>query len=74
VDESRDCYRAWIYLEDRVVPVEKIHALIEELTQKPIFQEELTQALADRLEATVKTRGCHVQGDVKTVVLCSPSA
>jgi hypothetical protein len=69
VNGDRDRYLCWVTL-DRVVKVEDIWQLVEELTQKPIFQEDLTQALADRLGAPVKTRGTHRRGDVLTVCVC----
>lgn len=53
----------------RTVPVESITEVIRDLTQKPIMQEELTEELAMRLEASVVTVGDH--GNVQTTCSCS---
>jgi hypothetical protein len=39
--------------------VEAIEEVIEQLTAEPIYQERLTQELADHFDATVETRGQH---------------
>jgi hypothetical protein len=45
---------------------------VDELTKQPIYQEHLTQKLADRLLARVKTVGPHADGRVRTTVVCRP--
>lgn len=53
----------------RTLPVERINEVILELTQEPIFQEDLTEELAMRLEASVVSEGSH--GNVLTRCECS---
>jgi GTP cyclohydrolase I len=54
-----DLYAAEFHVEDRVIMVEDIQAAIDDLTREPVYQEALTQALADRLSCVVETRGVH---------------
>ena len=58
VDGSDDVYRVRVR-SDWMIPVEEIVAALGELRGKPIYQEELTQRLADELGAEVATRGAH---------------
>ena len=72
VDGAADRYECVVDVSGRVVKCEEIVEAVEVLTKKPIFQEGLTQALADRLNATVVTKGTHVKGRVETLVICHP--
>jgi hypothetical protein len=70
VNGAADLYDCWVYVEGRVLTCEEIFEAAAELTREPVFQEKLTQALADRLGARVKTEGRHVSGSVLTTVVC----
>lgn len=54
-----DFYEAEFHTEDRLVRVEEIQAEIDRAVERPCFQEDLTQRLADRLGIRVVTRGVH---------------
>jgi NADPH-dependent 7-cyano-7-deazaguanine reductase QueF len=73
IDGAPDKYDVFVYA-DRVVECEEIVKHVAELTSDPVFQEQFTQNLADRLECRVKTVGTHVRGKVMTVVICEPEA
>ena len=54
-----DVYEAEFHVENRVITVESIQAEIDRATQEPIYQESLTQTLADRLGWQGVTSGMH---------------
>jgi hypothetical protein len=54
-----DLYTAEFTVEDRVLRVEDIRAEIDTLTNEPIYQEDLTRLLAERLNCVVVTTGPH---------------
>ncbi len=54
-----DVYEAEFHIENRVVTVESIQAEIDRATEAPIYQESLTQTLADRIGCPVVTSGAH---------------
>lgn len=56
--QEHDYYRIEVEA-DRMIRVEEIEAAVDELTTEPVFQEDLTEALADRLGAVVRTLGKH---------------
>jgi hypothetical protein len=72
VNGDADRYDAFVYVEGRVLRCEDVAEAVEQLTREPVYQETLTQALADRLGAKVKTVGRHTAGNVLTTVLCWP--
>jgi GTP cyclohydrolase I len=74
VDNTPDKYDGYVYVNNRVLTFEEVAAAVEALTQEPVFQERLTQALADRLQCRVKTRGRHVAGGIVTTCVCEPRA
>lgn len=55
---------------DKVLPVERILGHIGGLVGVKLFQEEITQSLADTFECEVETTGVH--SNVKTRVVCEP--
>lgn len=67
VDNRRDLYTLFVRT-NRVVKVEDILEAVEKSTKKPIFQENLTAALAKVLGCEVETQGWH--GEVFTTVVC----
>lgn len=56
---ATDVYEAEFQIGTRFVAVEDIQAEIDAATKEPVFQEALTQALADRLSCPVVTSGMH---------------
>lgn len=54
-----DAYQAEFHVEGRLLAVEIIQAAIEEATREPVYQEVLTQMLANRLHCIVVTLGVH---------------
>lgn len=72
VNGDADRYDCWVYVVNRVLTCEAVAEAVEDLTCKPVFQESLTQALANRLKAKVKTAGRHTAGNVLTTVVCEP--
>lgn len=56
---ATDVYEAEFHTGDRVILVEKILFEIARVTEKAIYQENLTQDLADRIGCKVVTRGRH---------------
>lgn len=69
VNELRDVYEVTFRL-NRLIKVEELLTITGEYSGKKIFQEELTQAMADRLQCIVESRGTH--SGVKTKVICEP--
>jgi len=67
VDGKPDHYEAVVECV-RVVKVEDILAAVQQLRDRKVFQEELTQELARTLGAKVTTTGYH--SGVKTVCEC----
>lgn len=66
-----DVYTAEFRVEDRILTVEAIQAEIDQAAQSPIYQEALTQRLADRLGCVVITTGTH--GRFRTECRAEPS-
>lgn len=67
-----DHYTITVYC-DRVIPCEEIVAAVDGLLAVPIYQEDFTRRLADRLGCTVKTRCRHPEGGrVLTECVCGP--
>lgn len=56
-----DVYEAEFHVENRIVTVETILSEIVLVTREPIYQESLTQMLADHLGCHVVTVGVHGQ-------------
>jgi len=54
-----DLYQAEFRVRNRVIPVERIQEEIDAATKEPIYQEDLTQALADSLGCEVQLEGVH---------------
>lgn len=54
-----DVYEAEFEIADRVITVESIQSEIDAATAEPIYQESLTQRLADRVGCVVTTTGTH---------------
>ena len=54
-----DVYEVEFHVDNLVITVESIQAEIDRATQEPIYQESLTQTLADRLDCQVVTSGRH---------------
>lgn len=70
VDGTTDVYELTVVCVDRVLPVEWILKAVTHVTQGPVFQEDITQQLADELHADVTTSGCH--SSVRTQCEASP--
>lgn len=72
VDGGKDFYRCTVTL-DRLLVCEEMLDLVEQAKEGGhVYQEDLTQKLADALGAEVRTEGTHVGGKVSTVVVCVP--
>lgn len=54
-----DVYTAEFHVTGGVLPVEQIQEAINAETKEPVYQENLTKRLADRLGVTVVTFGTH---------------
>jgi hypothetical protein len=54
-----DVYTAEFHVGNLFVSVESIAKIIAEIVGQPIYQELLTQELANRVGCKVKTRGMH---------------
>ena len=67
VDGLLDVYTLTVRTS-RVVKVEDLLATVARLAGKPLFQEELTQAMHRALACEVETVGCH--SGVMTRVVC----
>ena len=61
-----------MYVLNRVLKCEEVADAVATLTRAPIYQELLTQQLADRLQCKVKTVGRHTAGNIETTVVCRP--
>jgi hypothetical protein len=72
VDNTEDRYDTFVYVNGRVLKCEEIAAAAEELTREPVFQEQLTQLLANKFCCKVKTRDRHRAGGIETVCVCEP--
>lgn len=67
-----DEYQITVYAR-RVVLCEEVAAAVDDLLAVPIFQEQFTQALADRLGCRVRTTCRHLEGGrVTTDCICRP--
>lgn len=64
-----DVYQA-TFQTNRLIPVETIQAEINKATAEPIYQETLTQLLADRVGCIVTTIGDH--GGFRTECIAEP--
>jgi hypothetical protein len=71
VNGDADSYDCYVYA-NRVVLCEDVAMAVEAATTGAVFQEMLTQEMADALFATVKTVKTHMQGRVTTAVVCRP--
>lgn len=67
VDQGTDTYTL-IVRSPRTIPVEVILAAVKAATEKPCYQEDLTQALAQQLRCDVETEGIH--SGVLTTCVC----
>lgn len=65
-----DRYEAVVKVRDRVLPVEKIIAVVESFQNLTVFQEDVTDRLAAMLEAEVWTRGTH--SGIETICKAKP--
>ena len=72
VNGDTDFYDCFVYTTTRVLPCEEVADAVERLTQGPVFQEVLTQQLADQLRCKVMTIGRHTAGKIETTVVCRP--
>lgn len=54
-----DVYEAEFHIQDKIVTVEFIQGQIDRLTDSGIYQEKLTQKLADMIGCEVVTKGTH---------------
>lgn len=69
--ECADAYEA-TFRTRRLIPVEVIIAAVKVYTIAPIFQEQLTQQLADCLQCEVELVGTH--SNVRSTVVSLPRA
>lgn len=58
VDKAGDCYTVKVRCR-RVIFVEKILEAVKKLNEKPVTQEQFTEALSRELAAEVETLGWH---------------
>lgn len=58
VDDRLDVYQAEVRVR-RVLPVEEILAAVAEIAEMRAYQEDITETLANRLDAEVSTFGSH---------------
>lgn len=65
-----DIYEAEFHVVSRVIEVGDIADAIREATEEPIYQEDLTQLLANNLGCKVVTRGMHTQKQVNFSSTC----
>lgn len=56
---ATDVYNAEFHVDNQTITVEDIQLEIDEVTAEPIYQEQLTQKLADGLGCVVVTYGTH---------------
>jgi NADPH-dependent 7-cyano-7-deazaguanine reductase QueF len=71
VNDTVDAYECVVSF-DRFVRCEDLLLIAEKYNGKIVFQEHLTQSLANDLLGTVGTKGMHVNGKVTTSCICSP--
>jgi len=64
VNGDTDFYDCFIYTINRILPCEEVADAVETLTRAPVYQEALTQQLADKLRCKVKTVGRHTAGKI----------
>lgn len=69
VNNLQDVYEVTLRM-DKVMPVERILGHIGGFVGVKLFQEEITQSLADTFECEVESVGVH--SNVKTRVVCTP--
>src|SRR5689334_12565430 len=69
---AEDLYACTTQVTDRGLAYEDVVVAVEALTRRPVFQDQLTQGLADRLHALVRTVGNHDDGRVETTIVCRP--
>lgn len=67
VDDRQDVYECTVE-SDRVIKVEDILAAVARHTKAPMFQEDITERMAEDLGCKVTTSGLH--SNVRTVVTC----
>jgi GTP cyclohydrolase I len=67
VDDRQDVYEC-VVESDRVLKVEDIWAAVRRATERPEFQETITDRLAEDLGCKVTTIGLH--SNVRTVATC----
>lgn len=72
VDDSRDIYHCSIEIGRMLKCEEIIESARRIATAEAIFQEDLTQAIANRIGGKTTTVGLHKCG-VKTTVVCEPT-
>jgi hypothetical protein len=70
VDERIDEYTVTVVI-DRLVKIEDILGFAQALGSRPIFQEDLTRLLAEKLDGKVMTVGMH--SGVRTTCTIEPS-
>ena len=73
VNGDADFYDCFVYTANRVLKCEEVAEVVEDLTRAPVYQEVLTQQLAERLQTKVKTVGRHAAGNIETTVVCRPT-
>jgi hypothetical protein len=71
VNGDRDEYRCTVTL-DRIIRCEDLVAEAAVYADQSLYQEDLTQALAERWRATVRTVGTHLDGWVSSECVASP--
>lgn len=64
VDGTIDVYKMIVETHD-MIAVERIQDVVASATRDPLYQEALTQSLADELGATVTTEGVHSGVDTR---------
>ena len=64
---TMDVYEAEFDVGARFIAVETIQACINSLTRVPVFQEKLTQVLANAVQCRVTLRGSHGAFDTECV-------
>ena len=58
VDKKVDKYRIYIKSE-KMIPVEKIKAVLLKMEKKQIYQEDLTKLISEQLDAHVRLEAMH---------------
>lgn len=72
VNGDNDHYECRVTVR-RAVTCEEVQAVAAGVAGRTLYQEELTQRLADRLAAEVTTVGWHRAGDTTLTVTCTPN-